>query len=416
MRIVFLIAGFTLTLTLSAQESRQELTASEIWQAGLPPIVQYGPSDYKAHPQNWSFVQDNNGIMYVGNTSGILEYDGVSWRLVPLPNGSPAKSFAKSDDGTVYVGGVRDFGYLQPDSTGRMRFRSLLNELDTTYHNFADIWFTYTIDNAAYFISDAYIFKWQQGDFKVWHAEEGFGFASQVNKQLYIDKKGVGLMRMKNDSLILIPDGDKFVDDKGSITIMLPYAGNKILMGHYFEGLFLYDHQTISPFEEGANPLRDRHVYSGLVLPSGHFVLTTNQGCFVVDDQGNVIQWLNKKSGLTSNVIIGCYADSEGSLWLATESGITRVEISSPLRLFGPLHGLTEITDRVVYFNGKLFAATKNGLFYLKETSADSERKSFQFLKVDGVDNQTWDVTTKHNYLLAGNFSGLYEVSAAHTV
>lgn len=109
MRIVFLTIAFAFSLTLSAQESRQKLTASEIWQAGLPPIVQYSPSDYRAHPQNWSFVQDNNGIMYVGNTSGILEYDGVSWRLVPLPNGSPAKSFAKSDDGTVYVGGVHEF-------------------------------------------------------------------------------------------------------------------------------------------------------------------------------------------------------------------------------------------------------------------------------------------------------------------
>src|SRR5690606_40255721 len=76
------------------------------------------------------------------------------------------------------------------------------------------------VQTCALPISDAYIFKWQQGDFKVWHAEEGFGFASQVNKQLYIDKKGVGLMHMQNDSLILIPDGDKFVDDKGSITIM----------------------------------------------------------------------------------------------------------------------------------------------------------------------------------------------------
>jgi hypothetical protein len=58
--------------------------------------------------------------MYVGNTSGILEYDGVTWRLIKLPNGSPAKSFAKSSDNTIYVGAVRDIGYLKPDSVGHI--------------------------------------------------------------------------------------------------------------------------------------------------------------------------------------------------------------------------------------------------------------------------------------------------------
>jgi signal transduction histidine kinase/DNA-binding response OmpR family regulator len=417
MRIVFLTVGFAIALNLSAQESRQELTPQDIWQAGLPYIAQYTPEDYRAHVQNWDFIQDGNGILYVGNTSGILEFDGVSWRLLAFPNGSPAKSFAKSNDNIIYVGAVRDFGYLQPDSVGLMQFHSLLSQLDTAYHNFADIWFTYAIGDAVYFISDAYIFRWQENKFKVWEAEEGFGFASQVNDQLYIDKKGTGLMRMQDDSLVLIPDGDKFLTRKGSITIMLPYEGDKILMGHFYEGLFLYDHQTISPFKAEKNPLQDRHIYSGLALPSGHFVFATHgQGCFIVDVQGKVIQWLNKKSGLNSNVIIGCYTDSEGSLWLATESGINRVEISSPLRLFGPAQGLGEGTDRITYYNGKLFAATKNGLFYLKETSADPERKEFRFQKIEGTDHQTWDVTVKNNYLLAGNYSGLYQVDPAFTV
>jgi len=278
MRIVFLTVGFAIALNLSAQESRQELTPQDIWQAGLPYIAHYTPEDYRAHVQNWNFIQDGNGILYVGNTSGILEFDGVSWRLLAFPNGSPAKSFAKSNDNIIYVGAVRDFGYLQPDSVGLMQFHSLLSQLDTAYHNFADIWFTYAIGDAVYFISDAYIFRWQENKFKVWEAEEGFGFASQVNDQLYIDKKGTGLMRMQDDSLVLIPDGDKFLTRKGSITIMLPYEGDKILMGHFYEGLFLYDHQTISPFKAEKNPLQDRHIYSGLALPSGHFVFAYAQG------------------------------------------------------------------------------------------------------------------------------------------
>ena len=151
-----------------------------------------------------------------------------------------------------------------------------------------------------------------------------------------------------------------------------------------------------------------------IALPSGHFAFGTHgQGCFIVDEQGSVIQWLDKKSGLGSDVIIGFYADSAGGLWLATENGINRVEISSPLRLFGAVQGLTEGIDRIGYFDERLFAATKSGLFYLEETSTDLEKREFQFHKIKGIDYQTWDVAARNNFLLAGNFSGLYQVDRA---
>ena len=129
-------------------------------------------------------------------------------------------------------------GYLQPDSVGQIRFHSLLSQLDSAYHNFADIWFTYAVGTALYFISDYYIFKWHNNRFKVWKAKEGFGFASCVNNQIYIEKNGIGLMRLQDDTLTLIPDGDKFFGKKGNITAVLNYKDNKLLMGHSVEGLF----------------------------------------------------------------------------------------------------------------------------------------------------------------------------------
>jgi len=418
MRFFFYIAILCIPLSLFAQKAKKDMAPSQIWEAGLPFITNYTPEDYKAHVQNWSFVQDSKGIIYVGNTSGILEFDGVSWRLLTLPNGSPAKSFAKSEDDIIYVGAVRDFGYLQPDSIGQMQFKSLLSKLDSPYHNFADIWFTYAIKDAAYFISDNYIFKWCKNKFKVWKAEKGFGFAGQVRNQIYIDKKGIGLMKLENDSLMLIPDGNKFLDGKSSVTTFLPYGKNKILMGHFYKGLFLYDHQKIAPFKkEGKNLLEDKFIYDGQVLQNGNFVFGTHgKGCFIVDKNGNVVQWLSKKRGLNSNVIIGSYSDAEGSLWLATESGISRVEISSPIRVFGAQSGLSEGADRIVCFKDKLYAAAKNGLFFLKNLSFDPEMKEFTFQKINGIDYQTWDIATKSNNLLAGNFNGLYQIDPVHNV
>lgn len=46
------------------------------------PIVRnYSVSDYNAGIQNWAIAQDERGVMYFGNNSGLLEFDGSAWRL-----------------------------------------------------------------------------------------------------------------------------------------------------------------------------------------------------------------------------------------------------------------------------------------------------------------------------------------------
>ena len=401
-----------------AQVIPKDVNLSQIWEAGLPFITHYSAEDYRAHVQNWCFVQDTNGIMYMGNTSGVLQFDGSEWRLLKLPNGSPAKSLAKTDDGTIYVGAVRDLGYLQPDASGRIQFQSLLSKLDTVYRDFADIWFTYAYGQTIYFISDRYIFRWSGNMFTVWKAEQGFGFAGLVHDKLYVDNMGKGIMTLQNDSLTLIPDGERFLKMEHSLTTFLPYGKDKMLVGHYQEGLFLYDHHKFIPFgKQGKAALQEKNIYCGQVLQDGNFLFATQgNGCFSVDRDGNVVQWLGKKNGLLSDEIIGCYVDQQGSLWLATENGIDRIEISSPLRFFGEQNGLTEGIQKLIYYNNKVYAAAKNGLFYLEDHSPDPEKKIFLFKKVRGIDFMDWDLITKGNYLIAATFAGTYAIDRNHKV
>ncbi len=405
-------------LTVLSQSGYQNVNINQVWEDGLPLITQYTPEDYKAHIQNWCFIQDDDGIFYTGNISGILEFDGNTWRLTKLPNGSPPKSLAKTDDGTIYVGAVRDLGYLKPDSIGQIKFISLLSKLDSTYQNFEDIWFTYAIGNNVYFISDKYIFKWNRKVFKVWKPKKKFGFASLVNNQIYIDNKGIGLMHLQNDSLKLLADGDKFLNTDGSVTTFLPYDNNKLLLGHNIEGLFLYDNNKILPFKPKKQKLLvKKKIYNGLKLLNGDYAfITLGNGCFIIDKYGNIKQWLCKKRGLTSDVVIGEYIDKDGNLWLATENGINRVEISSPYRIFNQQSGLSEVVSKIIFKNNKLYAGVKNGLVYLENNSVEPENKDFDFKKFEGINNNTWDIIEKGKYLLVGNYNGVYQIDSKHHV
>ena len=106
---------------------------------GLPYIQNFSPKDYNAEIQNFSIVQDKRGLMYFGNNKGVLVYDGVSWRLIPTANKTLARSLCVVND-TVYAGAEGDFGYLIPDSTGELKFVSLLKYIPEQYRDFHDVY------------------------------------------------------------------------------------------------------------------------------------------------------------------------------------------------------------------------------------------------------------------------------------
>ena len=97
---------------------------------GVPYIRNYSPKEYDVHNQNWGIVQDQRGVMYFGNTSGILEYDGVSWRhLLLLGSNRIVFSLAIDTSGTIFVGSFNELGYLESDSSGQLTYVSLVERI-----------------------------------------------------------------------------------------------------------------------------------------------------------------------------------------------------------------------------------------------------------------------------------------------
>ncbi len=401
MRGAFFTIGIFLSFVLFGQDNEHREKLHGIWEAGLPFITQYTTDDYKAAAQNWCFIQDDNGIMYVGNSSGILEFDGISWRLLKSLKGSTRiNSFAKRNDGRIFVGASRDLGYLMPDSSGQMQFYSLLPQLDTTFHKFSDIWHTYAVRDTIYFITEKYIFRWANNLFKIIFPKKIFGFGFLVKENIYVDDRGTGLMRIDGDSTILIPDG--FMFNKGGVTAMHSYGQNDIMIIHVLEGAFLYDQDKIVPFKNKL--IKDDGTYGSTSLPNGDILIySIGGGAYILDREGNCKLRLTKKSGLTSNVIYGAYVDGDGGLWLASDNGINRVEISSALRLYNDLNGFTEGAQNILYSSNGLYASTNDGLYHFSQ-------KDLGFKRVEGIGNITRHLIQIDENILAGNMDALYRI------
>ena len=58
--------------------------------------------DYKASCQNWSFSLTPDGMLYVANNSGLLAFDGNTWKLYPLPGEEEVTGVTNYND-TIYT-------------------------------------------------------------------------------------------------------------------------------------------------------------------------------------------------------------------------------------------------------------------------------------------------------------------------
>ena len=107
-----LAAVLLLTASALAQTSSapQPIPVARHPEAGGLLIRNYPPEAYDGGAQNWALLQDARGVIYVGSTSSLLEYDGVTWRKIFTPTRTTIRSLAADANGRIYVGAVGDLG------------------------------------------------------------------------------------------------------------------------------------------------------------------------------------------------------------------------------------------------------------------------------------------------------------------
>ncbi len=383
-------------------------------EAGSPIIRYYPPEIYGGGAQNWMTLQDARGVIYVGSTNALLEYDGVTWRRIQTPSQTTIRSLAEDRNGTIWAGAVSDLGYLAPDERGDTQFVSLVDRLPADLGVFTDVWRTFALEDGVYFQTQSALLRWADDTFTVWRPTSRiFNRAQVANGTLYVGQPGVGLMRLRNGSLERVPGADRMGDEP--YPIILPYDDGRLLMGTRADGLFLYDGSALRPFTTTVDAyLRTNNLYRGFALPNGTLALTTTAaGMVILDRQGRQLERIDQRNGLGSPSVYYVMPDREGGLWLSLGVGLARVEAQSPFSLFGPDEGLRAAAADMVRFDGRLYIANGQGVQYL-EPGADG----MPALKdVRGVTNQCWSFLVFTDpggrvapQLLLANVDGLFQV------
>jgi signal transduction histidine kinase/ligand-binding sensor domain-containing protein len=391
-----------------------EVTSQSLIECGFPAISNYSPKEYDAFRQNWVIAQDKRGVMYFGNTDGLLEFDGNSWQLYTVPNKSGILGMAFGEDGKLYVGAQSDLGYFSPDASGLLRFTSLIKHIPEENRDFSNVTETFFSQGKVYFNTEKYLLIWdiEKSAFIVIKSDRGFHLLFKVNESIYAREWGKGLEVLVDNKLTLLTGGDQFAEERIYAILPFPEDSGTLLIATREKGLFKYDGTHFTPFKTDADQfIKENLIYlPGSVLIDGNFLFNTlNGGAIVIDPEGKEVSRYHQGNGIINNTIYYSFQDDSGGIWLATENGLSRIGASSPVSYFDSRSNLSANTYDIIRHKDTLYAATGNGVF-----SLDPKTSIFNPLK--NSNSQSYTFLEIGDELLVGTIEGLFKIESGNLI
>lgn len=342
-------------------------------QNGVPLLSHFNESR-EIENQSWAICQDDNGVMMFANRRGLLAFDGEKWNLIKMPS-VPYSLEYNSVDKRIYTGCDNNYGYLQRDDKGFYRYESLSGD-PAGVGLISRIIFT---DSTVWFYSDVSISRHntKTGQLEkrlLSRGNEKYTGMFITPKSTFINVDSKGLFRLEADTLFPLVTGYLFKDEE--ILFSLPYDKNMVLLGlgkgslSLFDGLKMYDYQIKDDGYIKQNILSD-----GISVADSLYAFSTLDGGAVVVGRksGKLIYTINYQNGLPDDEVFAIGSDNTNGLWLAHQYGLTRADLLLTLGNFSIYPGLAGNLTTSVWYNGELFVATSEGVFYLTEVKNYTE-------------------------------------------
>ncbi|MHA7130666.1 ATP-binding protein [Algoriphagus namhaensis] len=397
----YILASSLLSLVFLTEKASAQVNSSK----GVPSFTNYVVGDDNlAGQQVWNVNQNKDGYLFVGTSSGLQKFDGRNWELLTSPTtefNTNVRSTLLASDGTFYFGSLGDFGLVTTDSLGKTIEVSLLDGFPSDMV-FNDVWSIRESKGKIYFQAREAIFIYTPGtestgsNLKVWKPDTEFMYGFSLDDTYYTHQINLGLFKEENGSLSLIP-GSEFLGEE-RVQVLLPYQDSDgFLVGAFSGGIFRYDGTDFKAFPtEIDSLLQTRSLYKALSLPDDTYALSVlGHGFFVLDQQGKIKSHFNTKNSITDQSVYAFHLDNTSNLWVGTNSGLSKIEIFSPITRFDSDQYEIGSPLSLGAYDDNLYIGTSTNVLYLDKTDGLVK-------KVEGVPNtQVFDLEPDGNQILS---------------
>ena len=324
-------------------------------------LQNYSPKEYNGNPQIFDIVQDSRGIMYFSNQKGIFEYDGTNWGNIPIGHEDlKCLSLARGEDGLIYAGANGDFGVLKPDVSGRLQFVSEKKQLGID--SIGRVAKIIIQDTIKYLKTDKALFVIATEGVEVIKPETEIDDIFLLDNKLYVLQKGLGLFFLKGKELKKVEEGEQF--STRDVVASVRFGGRN---------LFFTDQDGVYELSNTGRLVK-RNVFNGVSLLSAIKIDedllslgTSSNGIIVVDQKFNVVYTFGIEKGIIDAAIKAQFIDKEKNLWLGTNVGISKIEITSPVLNFDLSSGLQGTVEGLARFNSRVYVASQNGPYRMND-------------------------------------------------
>lgn len=412
-----IILGFFIALVFVSMPAPAKLTSpstrpaqEDVQFAGAPLVQNFTKSVYQAGNQNWSASCDHNGSMYFANSDGLLSFDGQHWQLSTMPRKIIVRAVAVGKKGEIYSGGFGEFGVWDKNKFGQLVYRSLSDQLSDKDKLHDEIWKIYADDEKVLFQSFSAIYTYQNGKISVLKTKDPFLFLYQVNGRYLVEVISKGLFEFNKGRLIKIADKEQY--GSSIILSILPFSANRLLIGTAQKGLFILDNSDVRPWVNEANDeLQQFQLNNGLrVLGNNYAFGTILNGIYLLNEEGKLVQHLNKSNGLQNNTVLSLQSDKFQNVWVGLDNGIDRIEINSPIYYYDDRAGILGTVYTSKIYKGNIYIGTNQGLYYSSWPAANNR---FNFRLIEGSQGQVWDLFQIGDELLCGHNNGTFKIDGS---
>lgn len=377
---------------------------------GLPLVYNYSKSMYQGGSRTWDIKQDSHGIMYFGNSEGLLTFDGRYWRTFSLPNHTNIRSIWVGANDRIYVGGQGDFGYFERSLQSGLTYRSLKNLIPVKYRNFADIWNTVGVGQSVFFRGNDVIFELKGQHIQVHRAATEWSFMGQSEGILYAQDRENGLLEFRDNRWTPYITNLPFKDVK--IAAMMPFEKGRILLSTLNNESYVLQDRKLTRLNTQD---WDRSYTPSLMrIDDSTFVVgNAKDGCHIRNMAGNTIQRIGVREGLQNKNVTTVFVDQQKNIWVGTDNVISVISYGSAIRYLRPNMENDVTGYSSLIFHNTLYLSSSNGVYYadIKSGLIDQSRAPTVFSLFRGSDaGEAWRVEQLNGYVLLGHNKGLFQI------
>lgn len=370
----------------------------------LPPLSNYTAKDYLGGNQNWKVDQSSEGLIYIGNNMGLLEYNGANWKLYPSVNNSIIRSVKVVED-KIFTGCYMNFGFWERNNLGNLEYTSLVKELKTPLLEDETFWNIINFEDYILFqsLNRIYIYSSSEKTFKIVDAQSDRAVMFKIGNQIYFQKSDEGIYIIENGESVLISNDITGVEN----AIVGGFLINRKPLFISEKGRFYFlEKSKLIKWNIGADKvLRNKKIYSSHQLSDGSFILgSISNGIYHIGVKGAFIKQVNKENGLLNNTVLCVFEDRDNNVWLGLDNGISTFNSDTPFSVYNDIKGNIGSVYTSKFFNDKLYIGTNQGLFYKTVNSY----KDFQL--VENTIGQVWCLDEIDNTLFCGHNKGTFVV------